>query len=46
VLVSQRVAGSVESFVELEPAKVLTLKGFHRPVHARVALELRDSPAN
>jgi len=45
VLVSQRVAGSVESFVELEPAKVLTLKGFHRPVHARVAVELRASPA-
>ena len=43
VLVSQRVAGSVESFVELEPAKVLTLKGFHRPVQARVVGALKAS---
>jgi len=41
VLVSQRVAGSVESLVRLEPAKVLTLKGFHRPVHACVVRELK-----
>jgi len=46
VLVSQRVAGSVENFVQLEPAKVLTLKGFHRPVHARVVGGLRASPTS
>ena len=40
VLVSQRVAGSVEGLVQLEPARVLALKGFHRPVHACVAREL------
>ncbi len=32
ILVSQRVAGSVEDLVETEPVGDLTLKGFHRPV--------------
>ena len=34
VLVSQRVAASVAGLVELEPARALSLRGFHRPVTA------------
>jgi class 3 adenylate cyclase len=32
ILVSQRVYGGVEAFVEMEPQQVLNLKGFHRPI--------------
>jgi class 3 adenylate cyclase len=46
VLVSQRVAASVESLVEVEPAKALSLKGFHRPVPACAVRGLRTSPTS
>ena len=32
ILISQRVYGGVEAFVEVEPQQVLNLKGFHRPI--------------
>jgi len=32
ILISQRVHGGVEAFVEVEPQQVLNLKGFHRPI--------------
>ena len=34
ILVSQRVATSVAGLVDLEEARALALKGFHRPVTA------------
>src|SRR4029077_2452135 len=34
ILVSQRLLGTVEELVEVEPVGELTLKGFHRPVTA------------
>ena len=46
VLVSQRVAASVESLVEVEPANALSLKGFSRPVPACTVRGLRTSPTN
>jgi len=42
ILVPQRLLGSVEELVEVEPAGELTLKGFHRPVTAHNILRLKD----
>jgi adenylate cyclase len=41
ILVSQRLLGTVEELVEVEPAGELTLKGFHRPVTAHNILRLK-----
>ena len=41
ILVPQRLLGSVEELVEVEPAGELTLKGFHRPVTAHNILRLK-----
>ena len=41
ILVSQRLLGSVEELVEVEPVGELTLKGFHRPVTAHNILGLK-----
>ncbi len=41
ILISQRVVGTVEDLLEVEPVGELTLKGFHRPVTAYNILRLR-----
>jgi len=41
ILVSQRLLGTVEELVEVEPVGELTLKGFHRPVSAHNILRLK-----
>ncbi|MGH7771709.1 MAG: adenylate/guanylate cyclase domain-containing protein, partial [Candidatus Binatia bacterium] len=41
ILVSQRLLGTVEDLVEVEPVGELTLKGFHRPVTGYNILRLR-----
>jgi class 3 adenylate cyclase len=41
ILVSQRLLGTVEELVEVEPAGELTLKGFHRPITAHNVLRLK-----
>jgi adenylate cyclase len=42
ILVSQRLLGTVEELVEVEPVGELTLKGFHRPITAHNVLRLKD----
>jgi adenylate cyclase len=42
ILVSQRLLGTVEELVEVEPVGELTLKGFHRPITAHNILGLKD----
>jgi adenylate cyclase len=42
ILVSQRLLGTVEELVEVEPVGELTLKGFHRPVTAHNILRLKN----
>jgi adenylate cyclase len=42
ILVTQRLLGVVEEWVEAEAAGELTLKGFHRPVAAYNILRLKD----
>jgi len=41
ILISQRVVGTVEELLEVEPVGELTLKGFHRPVTAYNILRLK-----
>jgi len=41
ILISQRLLGTVEELVEVEPAGELTLKGFSRPVTAHNVLRLK-----
>jgi class 3 adenylate cyclase len=41
ILVSQRLLGTVEELVEVEPVGELTLKGFHRPVTAHNIIGLK-----
>jgi class 3 adenylate cyclase len=41
ILVSQRLLGTVEDLVEVEPVGELTLKGFHRPITAYNILRLK-----
>jgi len=41
ILISQRLLGTVEELVEMEPVGGLTLKGFSRPVTAHNVLRLR-----
>jgi class 3 adenylate cyclase/CheY-like chemotaxis protein len=41
ILISQRVVGTVEDLLEVEPVGELTLKGFHRPVTAYNILRLK-----
>jgi class 3 adenylate cyclase len=41
ILVSQRLLGTVEELVEVEPVGELTLKGFHRTVTAHNILRLK-----
>jgi adenylate cyclase len=41
ILVSQRLLGTVEESVEVEPVGELTLKGFHRPITAHNVLRLK-----
>jgi adenylate cyclase len=42
ILVSQRLLGTVEELVEVEPVGELSLKGFHRPVTAHNILRLKN----
>ena len=42
ILVSQRLLGTVEELVEVEPVGELTLKGFHRPITAHNVLSLKN----
>jgi adenylate cyclase len=42
ILVSQRLLGTVEELVEVEPVGELTLKGFHRAITAHNVLRLKD----
>ena len=42
ILVSQRLLGTVEELVEVEPVGELTLKGFHRPITAHNVLRLKN----
>ena len=42
ILVSQRLLGTVEELVDVEPVGELTLKGFHRPVTAHNILRLKN----
>jgi class 3 adenylate cyclase len=42
ILVSQRLLGTVEELVEVEPVGELSLKGFHRPVTAHNILRMRE----
>jgi class 3 adenylate cyclase len=42
ILVSQRLLGTVEELVEVEPVGELTLKGFHRPITAHNILRLKS----
>jgi adenylate cyclase len=41
ILVSQRLLGTVEELVEVEPVGELSLKGFHRPITAHNVLRLK-----
>jgi adenylate cyclase len=41
ILVSQRLLGTVEELVDVEPLGELTLKGFHRPITAHNILQLK-----
>jgi adenylate cyclase len=41
ILISQRVVGTVEDLLEVEPVGGLTLKGFHRPIAAYNILRLK-----
>ncbi|MBI4241358.1 MAG: adenylate/guanylate cyclase domain-containing response regulator, partial [Candidatus Rokubacteria bacterium] len=41
ILISQRLLGTVEDLVEVEPVGELILKGFHRPVTAHNVLRLK-----
>ena len=41
ILVSQRLLGTVESLVEVEPVGEITLKGFHRPITAYNILRMK-----
>jgi class 3 adenylate cyclase len=41
ILISQRLLGTVEELLELEPVGELTLKGFHRPVTTHNVLRLK-----
>src|SRR5437899_8940596 len=41
ILVSQRLLGTVEDLVEVEPVGELSLKGFHRPITAHNVLRLK-----
>lgn len=41
ILISQRLLGTIEELVEVEPVGELTLKGFHRPVAAYNVLGLK-----
>ena len=43
ILVSRRVAGSVETLVDAEPVGALTLKGFARPVPASLVTGLKPA---
>jgi adenylate cyclase len=43
ILVSQRLLGTVEELVEVEPVGELTLKGFHRPVTTHNILQLKTN---
>ena len=45
VLISQRVFGGVEAFVEVEPRQVLNLKGFHRPIVSYSIRGLKATPS-
>jgi adenylate cyclase len=42
ILVSQRLLGTVEELVEVEPVGELTLKGFHRAITAHNVLRLKN----
>jgi len=42
ILISQRLLGTVEELVEVEPVGELTLKGFHRPITTYNALRLKE----
>ncbi|HEX2244169.1 MAG TPA: response regulator, partial [Gammaproteobacteria bacterium] len=46
ILISQRVAGSVEELAKTESVGDLTLKGFHRPVSAFRIIGLMKSPTD
>ncbi len=41
ILISQRLLGTVEDLVEVEPVGELVLKGFHRPITAHNVLRLK-----
>ncbi len=41
ILISQRLLGTVEDLIEVEPVGELTLKGFHRPVTTHNVLRLK-----
>ena len=41
ILISQRLLGTVEELVEVEPVGELTLKGFHRPVTTYNVIRLK-----
>ena len=41
ILISQRLLGTVEDLVEVEPVGELTLRGFHRPITAHNVLRLK-----
>jgi len=41
ILISQRLLGTVEELIEVEPVGELTLKGFHRPVTTHNVLRLK-----
>ena len=41
MLVSQRLLGSVDELVEADPARELSLKGFHRPIAAHNILRMK-----
>jgi adenylate cyclase len=42
ILVSQRLLGTIEELVDVEPVGELTLKGFHRPITAHNVLRLKS----
>jgi len=41
ILISQRVLGGIEAWVETEPAGELSLKGFHRPITAHNIVRMK-----
>ncbi len=41
ILISQRLLGTVEDLIEVEPVAELTLKGFHRPITTHNVLRLK-----